>query len=161
MTSSAPGTVIVISAIGIPERCNDSAAYLACSADFTRTAGMIAISSMRARTSSLFTVPAPWLRHEHLSRQAHLYQEELGTPMPQIPFPAQVTCRRPWRPKHRVWEAKKCSSAGRQEGRPRSQWQRAAASPNRCRTKRPQATNREWPPRKSLISDEAAEPLLR
>src|ERR1700730_5607057 len=52
----APGTVMLISTIGIPARETASAANRASSAVDTRTAGMMPISSMRARTSSFFIV---------------------------------------------------------------------------------------------------------
>jgi hypothetical protein len=56
MTSTAPGTVIVISATGIPAPYNDSAAKMAISADETRIPGMIPISLIRSR-SDFLSVP--------------------------------------------------------------------------------------------------------
>src|SRR5713101_2144932 len=51
MTSRAPGTVMVISTMGIPPCQTASAANLASCGEAARTTGTIPISSMRARTS--------------------------------------------------------------------------------------------------------------
>src|ERR1035441_6113833 len=53
MTSTAPGTVMVTSTMGMPPSQTASAANRASSAEYRRTAGIMPISSIRARTSSL------------------------------------------------------------------------------------------------------------
>src|ERR1700730_575317 len=59
ITLCASGTVKVTSTIGIPPRDTASAAKRASSVEDTRTAGMIPTSSIRSRTSCLFTDAAP------------------------------------------------------------------------------------------------------
>src|SRR5712691_869985 len=54
MTSRAPGTVMVISTMGIPPCQTASAANLASCGEAARTTGTIPISSIRARTSYFF-----------------------------------------------------------------------------------------------------------
>src|ERR1035438_6489898 len=59
MTSTAPATVMVTSTMGMPPSPTASAANRASSAEYRRTAGMMPISSIRARTSSL-VIRSPW-----------------------------------------------------------------------------------------------------
>lgn len=59
ISSIAPGTVIVISAMGIPPRLTDSAAKRASAAEAARTPGIMPISTIRDRISSFFTGPTP------------------------------------------------------------------------------------------------------
>src|SRR5579863_2332007 len=59
ITSMAPGTVMVISTMGIPPRATASAAKCASSAADVRMAGMMPVFSMRAHTSFLFISFSP------------------------------------------------------------------------------------------------------
>src|SRR5215469_7703950 len=66
MSSTAPGTVVVISTTGIPPCITASAAKCASSPDETLTAGTMAISRIRAQTSSFFMCQNPFVMHKRL-----------------------------------------------------------------------------------------------
>src|ERR1700678_2762935 len=73
ITSTAPGTVMVISTIGIPPARTASAASIACFADDARTTGTMPISVIRSLTSCFF-ITFRLLTRDSRTRSTHHLQ---------------------------------------------------------------------------------------
>ena len=90
INSTAPGTVIVISTIGIPPRVTASAAKCASSPDETLMAGMMAISRIREQTSSfvivipLHSYQVPPVLKEHYTFAVRFRQSIIATREPGV-----------------------------------------------------------------------------